>query len=189
MNNKRNQENSLPRMLWYWSQTTEMMEWQWNPKMLNSIVGGSFLLPISIVLEPHTHINIIQPQFFPEGLSHTQRKLTSFPFAGKTLCLTHGPSHLIAEQTSGGYHSSVIALFYRVYRYTLRILLNTGTHIPKTSETYMPSLATVSFSLLCAVYTKCQNQNPSPSPLEPCLQNKPTLEKRSKPLIFFGFLS
>ena len=67
-----------------------------------------FLFPLSLSL---THISTsFSYSSFLGGLSHTPRKLTSFPFAGKTLCLTRGPSHLIAEQTSGGYHSSVIAL-------------------------------------------------------------------------------
>lgn len=176
-------------MPWYWSQTTEMMEWQWNPEMLNSIVGGSFLLPISIVLEPHTHINIIQLQFFPGRTVTHPKKLTSFPFAGKTICLTHGPSHLISEQTSGGYHSSVTALFSTE-------LDALDTESSSAQDTHTPNiwnLYTISsnryFFLLRAVYTKCQNQNPSPSPLEPCLQNKPTLEKKKETSKFFHFLS
>lgn len=146
-----------------------------------------FLFPLSLSL---THISTsFSCSSFLGGLSHTQRKLTSFPFAGKTLCLTHGPSHLISEQTSGGYHSSVIALFS-----TELDALDTesssaqDTHTPNIWNLYAIS-SNRYFFLLRAVYTKCQNQNPSPSPLEPCLQNKPTLEKKKETSKFFHFLS
>ena len=72
-------------------------------------------------------------------------------------------------------------------RYTLRILVNTGTHIPKISETYMPSLA--SFSSFVLRIQNARIRTLVPAHLSHAFQTNPHWKKRRKPLIFFGFLS
>lgn len=155
---KRKQDNNLPWMPWYWSQTTEITEWQWNTEILNSIVEGSFcfLFPLSLSL---THISTsFSYNSFLAGLSHTQRKPASFSFAGKTLCLTCRPSHLIAERTSDRHHSSVTAVFPMKLDTPLESY-STQWHrdtAPKISETYMLPLAAVLFFsfVLCIQNTR-----------------------------------
>lgn len=60
-----------------------------------------------VVLELHKSKSLNHSPFL-QGLSRTLRNLISFPFAGKTLCLTHGPSHLVAV-LGARYHSSAAA--------------------------------------------------------------------------------
>ena len=70
-------------------------------------------------------------------------------------------------------------------RYTLRILLNTGTHIPKISETYMPSLA--SFSSFVLRIQNARIRTLVPAHLSHAFQTNPHWKKRRKPMIFFWF--
>lgn len=58
-------------------------------KILESIMRESCLLQVSIALGLHISKLICFSPFLG-GLSHTQRKCISFPFAGKTWCLTCG---------------------------------------------------------------------------------------------------
>lgn len=101
-------------------------------------MGGSCLLHNPVVLELHIAKSLNHSPFLG-GLSCTLWNLISFPFAGKTLCLTRGPPHLIAEP-GARHHSSASARVPTKPRCNLRILLNTGTQPPKTPEVYVLSL-------------------------------------------------
>lgn len=133
-------------MPWYSSQTIEIIYWKWETKILNSFVGRSCLLHITLVLELHICKSLRYSSFLG-GWSHTQRKFVNLPCTGKT-CAWH------------------------VGSFPLNI---TSESFSTLSETYLPSLANY-FILLCAAYTRCQIQNSGASSSEPHLWNKLTLE-------------
>lgn len=89
-------------MPWYLSETTEVIEWQWNTKILNSVAGGSGLLHIYVVLELYIAKSLNHNSFLG-GLSHTQRKRIN-----PTLDLW--PPRLIAEPR-GRHHSTAVHPF------------------------------------------------------------------------------
>lgn len=128
-------------MPWYSSQTIEIIYWKWETKILNSFVGRSCLLHITLVLELHICKSLRYSSFLG-GWSHTQRKFVNFPCTGKTLCLTCGPPSLIGEP-SGRHRTSSIALFPT--KYNLRILLHTFWNLFAISSQPF-------YSAVCCIY-------------------------------------